>query len=351
MIFNVALLSFALLISCSTASNVSQNSTVHIIAQGNASRSVGLLRGRRQASLRSESEELIDSVRPGGRNDYRRRVRVKPVLTPKAFIYPGAGIIMAITAMFLLTICEISGQTGKAYRTEEEVETTGEGHERVWCESIDELVDRLGIGGLCLVDLDRVTLSGFTRWATLPLLCIQCWFVQGGLIYYLMSELRTWPEGSQKDLPSPLLILALYLHTVICLNDIALAFTIFGQLRNIATNASQFYFVAPMIFMDTFVIPASSLVVGTLYLVTSRTVSDVILNSCALAFIGNIDNWILGAMHAMNDLAGTNPSYTLVLPINPEFLYYVNNGLVVFPLMPLLFACYMLYVGEELLHL
>jgi len=336
----------------------------HLAVHGNTTRSFLHLRGINRAHdqpqmfLRSDvdSADVLKDRRPGASHgriqSYETEEKVKPVLTPNAFVYTGAGIMLFVTFMVLLSICEIGGHTRKAYRSfDDDVETCGEGDDRLWAESIDELVDRMGMSALCLVDLDTVTLSGFTRWTTMPILCVQCWLIQGGLFYYLTCELKSWPEGHQRDLPASILAIAMYLHTVVVLGDMALSISIFGQLRNICTDSAQYAYVAPIYFVDTFLIPAASLIVGTLYLVTSRTTADVILNSCALAFIGNIDNWILGSMQAMNSLAGTTHPFTLVLPINQEFMYYVNNGLVVFPLFPAAFACYMLYVGQDVLHL
>merc|ERR1711937_933269 len=56
--------------------------------------------------------------------------------------------------------------------------------------------------------------------------------------------------------------------------------------------------------MDAFVIPLTTLVLGALYLCTSQTPIDVILNSCAVAFVTSIDNYMLGMYYRQFRMQG-----------------------------------------------
>merc|ERR1719436_1190120 len=86
------------------------------------------------------------------------------------------------------------------------------------------------------------------------------------------------------------------------MNDLPFACSILKHIGELH-DGKHLMVAMPTFMLDGLIIPFTSLFIGAFYLCTSLTVSDVILNSCAVAFISNIDNWILALGEKLNTAA------------------------------------------------
>merc|ERR1719282_440379 len=109
----------------------------------------------------------------------------------------------------------------------------------------------------------------------------------------------------------------------------------------------------PIFAMDGVIIPIFSLVIGSLYLCTSQTIGDVILNSCAVAFVGDIDNFILEMNNRMNSMAGVEDAIQdkLYVPVNLKLIKYLNWLMCVVPIVPCICSYALIHIGVSILHL
>merc|ERR1712154_673056 len=121
-------------------------------------------------------------------------------------------------------------------------------------------------------------------------------------------------EGEDKDVPKSILVAAIYLHFVHCVHDFPFAISVLHFFPHFHENMKSRVICGFCFFVDAIVVPSITLVVGSLYLCTSVTSADVIINSCAVAFISNIDNWILVLNLKMNKLGGNASSDVAHLP-------------------------------------
>jgi len=104
--------------------------------------------------------------------------------------------------------------------------------------------------------------------------------------------------------------------------------------------------------VDAFVTPMAQLIIGALFLCTSASVGDVIMNSCAIAYISSIDNMILEVKKQMDELADRCEDYAVVqFPVNKDIIDVVQMTFVVVPVYPMAFSCCMAYLGLRVFHL
>merc|ERR1712224_1187169 len=96
--------------------------------------------------------------------------------------------------------------------------------------------------------------------------------------------------------------------------------------------------VAPIFFIDAILTPTVTLIIGSLFLCTSDTVLGVLLNSCAVAFISNIDNWILMLHQKMKKLGGYPNDKTVHLPYMERSNKCLEWAICICPILPASFA-------------
>jgi hypothetical protein len=243
----------------------------------------------------------------------------------------------------------------KAYRVEnDDVEASNEDcPEGFHAEDCVDLIDRLGISALCLLDMQiKDGHNSWGGWVTLPVICVQCWCLQVPILYFLTQLLHERPHPTEdKHLPHLLVFIAIYVHFITVFGELALSLTLFRRLGDLTSTASTRLAVTLIFIVDSFILPSAAVIIGALYLCTSFTVADVILNSCAVAFITDIDNWILGANLRMNQMTGIAPNLKIVFPVNKDFIQWVNDVFILFPVVPVVYAVTLCHLGFDLLRL
>jgi len=96
----------------------------------------------------------------------------------------------------------------------------------------------------------------------------------------------------------------------------------------------------------------AQLFIGALFLCTSVTVVDVIMNSCAVSYISTIDNMILTLRKSMNDLALDPDEFDdITFPVDPAIIKALNKALVVVPVLPVSFSLAMGFLGLKVFML
>jgi len=214
----------------------------------------------------------------------------------------------------------------------------------------EDAIGALGISAFCLFDTSGLNLL------KLVLISMQCFFLQYAVLYYLAKQLVPHDLediGEENPLLQDrlILIVAVYLHIVNTITDIPFGVT---TLRHFSILKSCWYehvVTLSLFVIDTIVTPLATLVIGSLYLCTSHDVGSVVLNSCAVAFITNIDNWILSLNSSMNKMAGQTREDVVYLPYGKDCMTVSNWILCIVPVIPATLCLVMVHIGADVLRL
>ncbi|CAK0884080.1 unnamed protein product [Prorocentrum cordatum] len=202
----------------------------------------------------------------------------------------------------------------------------------------------MGVSGMALAsDKDDVR----------PVLLIasQAFCLQAMILWYIWATLLPRPNSdTPKDLPLPLVVAAIYLHFVMCVRDLPQSMLL---MRHFMRGWSFETLVFGTIFcIDALVVPLVQLFVGALFLCTSMTVADVILNACAVNFISTIDNTILEVYRALNELIededGSDQGKMIELHVPTKLLRVINWTGCIIPIVPGMFSMAMAHVGLDI---
>jgi len=168
----------------------------------------------------------------------------------------------------------------------------------------------MGVGGLILVAKTKAQLFHCAALA-----------VQGGLIqclvlYHLWHHLAPFdPEVQEpRTVDRYLVVGAVYLHLINSFKDMPYCATALLCFADIHESLGDRLLALPIFFIDSFVIPVVTAVLGSFYICTSLTGHDVILNSCGLVFINDIDNFIIHINSHFMFLQGLQKQGTVHLP-------------------------------------
>jgi len=211
-----------------------------------------------------------------------------------------------------------------------------------------DMVSDMGISGLCLVtsqdNLYRV-------------MCIACqaFFLQFVILFYIGAALEPHPNfNKQKNIPDVIIVAAIYVHFLNCVRDIPRSmFTVRAFRKSFPDDNFHHTLTFGLIFtVDAFVTPLAQLFIGALFLCTSATVAEVIMNACAVAYISEIDNMILEVQNQMENLVNHDEEYPdVTIPVDTRVIRIVKWILVVVPVFPISFSMTMGYVGLHVFRL
>jgi len=258
----------------------------------------------------------------------------------------------------------------KAFRESEDAEEDEqleEAKKQCFKLNSDELVDSMGLSGMALLEMDGVAgVSGLPLMQVLPLTAIQAWFLQFCILWFMAHRVirLSYVPPVEKELPYAIIFAAIYLHFINCVSGLPFACTIVRHIHELHHKRLHLMVALTCFLVDGLIVPITSLVVGALYLCTSATVSDVILNSCAVAFIGNIDNWILTLIGKINQGTGETmddefkrtktkqaDSMTVYIPVNQPLMKAMAWGFCMVPVVPSCFAALIAHIGTHVLHI
>lgn len=216
----------------------------------------------------------------------------------------------------------------------------------------DELIDAVGISAMCM--FPRGHLDGVARVPSrraVPLLFLQAAGLQMVLLFYMWVQLTPRAEGISHPLPLSLICVAIYLHFLNCVQEIPYTIQIFRFFVDFHDNLTDLLWFGFVLIADGFIIPALCFVLGALYLCTSVTVADVILNSVAVSFVREIDNWIIGFNLRTTFLGGRVQSQKVQFPVGESSMQMISLLFVYYPVVPACFTLICVWVGRTLLKL
>lgn len=216
--------------------------------------------------------------------------------------------------------------------------------------SASQIMEDMGISGMALLDTQKSSgINGLSLRITLPLIAAQAWSLQFIILFYMVTSLQPRPVEPDQRLPRPIIFAAVYLHFIHTTTDLPFSVMAMRHLHHFHETTFDRALCGIVFAGDALIIPLCSMIIGSLYLCTSATVGDVILNSCAVAFVGDIDNFILAMNARMNEMAGNKVGMAfddkLFLPCNENFVKTLNWLLCVIPLVPSICAFGLCYIG------
>lgn len=220
------------------------------------------------------------------------------------------------------------------------------GEENQYTVNGGDIVDDMGISGMCLV-------CNRKQMRTVLLVAGQAFFLQALILRHLAQSLQSRPlVSAPKVLPMVIVCAAIYLHFIVCVADLPRSLFVlrwFHQVHQTWTETIVFGFI---FIVDALITPMAQLFIGALFLCTSVTVVDVIMNSCAVSYISTIDNMILALRKTMNDLALDPDEFDdITFPVDPALVKALNKALVVVPVLPVSFSLAMGFLGLKVFML
>jgi len=102
----------------------------------------------------------------------------------------------------------------------------------------------------------------------------------------------------------------------------------------------------PCFLMDAFIVPVAVLVIGSLFLCTSRDPCDVILNSCGVAFIADLDNLLLLVLKKCEDLRVSGSEVTVRVPYMPRLARGCVWTMCYIPIVPVGLSAGFMHLGQ-----
>lgn len=216
----------------------------------------------------------------------------------------------------------------------------------------------MGISGLALS-------SNMEDMLVVVLIALQAFFLQAMILFFIVKRVlilqiyKSYEAAGVEEIPTLLVNAAVYVHFVNCVGGLPLSFLVLGRFDTIFEDmkprdkgiCTAVY--GCIFFVDGLIVPLAQLIIGSLFLCTSATVADLIMNSCAVAFISDIDNTILTVYRNLNRLAQHTKEYAdpLKLPVPRKALEVVNETVCIVPFFPTAFAIGITYVGLEVMKL
>lgn len=179
------------------------------------------------------------------------------------------------------------------------------------------------------------------------LLALQCFALQGAILYYVYVyvEAKSREKGDQSDAPWPLMVVAIYLH----LHNIMASIPAGGSaVRKAFTDRA--WVALSVIFIDSIIMPFATIFMGAMFLCTSGGVDDLLLNSCAVAFVTYIDDWIVQSLYAWTNHLGEEEEVDLPRH-SPTYIRVVMWSAFFVPIVPAALCVGMAYYGVEVLEL
>jgi hypothetical protein len=215
-----------------------------------------------------------------------------------------------------------------------------------------DLIDTMGLSGM------SVMCSSDKDFRQLVCVAAQSFTLQYTILFAFTQVIRKKMDENERRLDNGphemswmlyfLLFVAVHLHFLSCFGDIPFALNILLRIRDIHDTPKELLIAAPIFFVDALVTPTLQLLIGALFVCTSETAVDVLMNSCAVAFISNIDNWILSLLGHMKILSGDQSGVTVHIPYNARFSRIMEMTVVICPILPFIFTGIMIRWGENL---
>jgi len=227
----------------------------------------------------------------------------------------------------------------------------------VWTEdgflqiSIDDLIDQVGMSGMVMFPPGHVDgIAGEPSNRAVPVLFLQAASLQMAILVYMWVQLKSRPDGDS-SLPGFLLFTSVYLHFLNCVQEIPYTVQIYCYFVDFHENLADLLWMGFVLIADGFVIPAICFVLGALYFCTSTRVEELILNAVAVAFVREIDNWIIRFNAQTSFLGGKLESQKVTIPVDAKRMKAISLSVVHYPVIPACFSLACVWIGVSYLKL
>lgn len=221
--------------------------------------------------------------------------------------------------------------------------------EKIYEVDREQLEMDMGVSGMCLA-------SQLEDMRTVVLIAMQAFFLQAMILFYIAGTLQPNPDlNAKKSLPLILVQAAIYLHFVSCVRDLPQSILLLRRFPSYHKTDIETIVFGGIFLVDAIIVPLSQLFVGAMFLCTSMTVADIIMNSCAVSYISSIDDWILEVHRSLNSLALNEKDYSqyekIQLRVPTKLINIINWTGCVVPVFPGIFSCMVAHYGLEVLKL
>lgn len=217
---------------------------------------------------------------------------------------------------------------------------------------MDALVSDLGLSAFAFLDFESTGLTLLPIRASVLLLVLQKWSLQVAIFYvtwlYTMRQAARQVEHS--DALSIGVYVAVYLHFLACMGNMPLSTMLIRYAHHFHCTARDRALALMILVGDGLFIPCCLLTIGSLLLCTSSSVMEVLLNSCAIVFLGTIDNWIIAVHSKLTDMTGAVEPATLYFPVNTKHVRMIGLLISVFPVVPIGGTMLIYHVGLQVLE-
>lgn len=222
---------------------------------------------------------------------------------------------------------------------------------------LTDLIQDTGVSGLCVLHpWEGSVSSGWaTFWVTLAI-SLQGLLLQGGLLFYMLFQLQPQfslpPEKRRReDLPLGLVFIALYIHFLNVAQDIPYSYQLLKHFGDFHKNRKDQIMMAPILITDSVIIPCLVVLIGSLYIAIARHPVDIVLNSVAVAFVKDIDNWILSLVSRASFFSGTLKDRKVRFPVDKKEMRQLLIWVCYVPVVPVIMVAGMLYLALYVLKM
>lgn len=211
----------------------------------------------------------------------------------------------------------------------------------------EQLIESLGLSGLSVLTKDK---NGICE---LLLISGQAFTIQYSVLYAMWSWLLDYASQEQSKganpntVPTILLLMNIYLHFLNVWGEIPFAVSMLMHFHQVRPTLMAI----PIFILDGIVTPTLTLLIGSLFLCSSEGTLDLMLNSCAVAFISSIDNWILKLNGKMKRCSGWSAGKSIYLPYNKALVWWLDHTVCIVPVVPLLWCMMAKWIATNSIRL
>merc|ERR1711920_375263 len=209
----------------------------------------------------------------------------------------------------------------------------------------------MGVSGLCIVSHG----AGLHEKCTLVSVALQAFLMQFVIFHFMWLYIVRAEEPSPSDAAGPvkrgILMVSIYVHIMNILRDIPVGLSVMFTFPWLQHGVKESLITAPIFMIDSVIFPLVTAVLGSLFLCTSQTTQEVLLNSCCVCFVNGIDNALLKLPCDFKEFSQFRAGSIVFVPYQPKMVTCLDYTVVVFPIIPLLWALMMEWSGRDWLGL
>jgi len=222
---------------------------------------------------------------------------------------------------------------------------------------LQDLIRDTGVSGLCVLPpWEKDPTTKWPRFVTVYVIHIQGLLLQGGLLFFMMCQLQpqfALEEHQQRknELPAGVVFISIYIHFLNCAQDLPYSYQLLKHFPDWHASVSAKLLMGPILITDSVVVPWLVVFIGSLYIAIARSPVDVILNSVAVAFVKDIDNWILALISRASFFSGSLKDRVVRFPVDKKSMRQMLMLVCYIPVVPVISSLVMLWLALVVLKM